>query len=73
LIYHLNTKARADVNGRQVLKILEKAGWQVARIRGSHHRMTKGGAATTVPIHGAKDLDPKVLRNIERDTGVKLR
>ncbi|MGD0400893.1 MAG: type II toxin-antitoxin system HicA family toxin [Syntrophobacteraceae bacterium] len=56
-----------------MLKILEKAGWQVARIRGSHHRMTKGGAATTVPIHGAKDLDPKVLRNIERDTGVKLR
>ncbi|MHC1726038.1 MAG: type II toxin-antitoxin system HicA family toxin [Syntrophobacteraceae bacterium] len=54
------------------MKILEKEGWRLARIRGSHHRMIKGKAFTTVPVHGSKDLDPKVLRNIERDTGVKL-
>jgi predicted RNA binding protein YcfA (HicA-like mRNA interferase family) len=35
--------------------------------------MAKGDLKTTVPVHGAKDLDPKVIRNIERDTGIKLR
>lgn len=60
------------MNGKEVLKILKKHGWQVARTRGSHHRLVKGNAATTVPVHGAKDLDPKIIRNIERDTGVKL-
>ena len=73
MIYHLTANEGAAVNGRQVVKIMEKEGWRVVCIRGSHHRMVKGKAVTTVPVHGAKDLDPKVLRNIERDTGVKLK
>lgn len=47
------------MNGKQILKILRREGWQVVRVTGSHHRMAKGNLRTTVPVYGAKDLDPK--------------
>lgn len=60
------------MNGKQVIKILEKQGWKVLRIHGSHYRLAKGEKRTTVPIHGIRDLGKGLLAAIERQTGVKL-
>ncbi|GKT08569.1 type II toxin-antitoxin system HicA family toxin [Desulforhabdus sp. TSK] len=61
------------MNGKQIIKILESEGWRVIRVNGSHHRMAKDSARTTVPVHGARDVHPKTLAQIEKDTGVKLK
>jgi predicted RNA binding protein YcfA (HicA-like mRNA interferase family) len=67
LIYYLL------VNGKQLIKILEKNGWEVLRSSGSHYRLGKGEARVTVPVHGARDIGPGLLNAIEKQTGVKIR
>ena len=45
------------VRGSQVVGALEKAGFAVARINGSHHIMRHpDGRRTTVPVHAAGGL-----------------
>jgi predicted RNA binding protein YcfA (HicA-like mRNA interferase family) len=61
------------MNGKQVITKLNQHGWQVLRIRGSHHQLGKADLRTTVPVHGKQDLGIGIIKKIERDTGVKLR
>ena len=54
--------------GRSIIAALEKAGFVVTRIRGSHHRLQHpDGRATTVPVHGAEIIGPGLLSKIIRD------
>ena len=56
------------IRGSQVVKALEKAGFAVARITGSHHIMRHpDGRNTTVPVHGGRDIRPGTLRSVLRD------
>lgn len=61
------------MNAKQILKKLQAEGWQVLRQEGSHIRLGKGDARTSVPLHGTKDLKPGTLASIERQTGMKLK
>jgi predicted RNA binding protein YcfA (HicA-like mRNA interferase family) len=61
------------MNGKQVIAKLKAAGWRVDRINGSHHVMTKDGAAVPVPVHGTRDMGAGLLAAIARQTGVKLK
>ena len=61
------------MNGPDIIKRLKAEGWTVLRQDGSHVRMGKGTARTTVPVHGKHDLRPGTLASIERQTGIKLR
>lgn len=61
------------MNGKEVIKILEKYGWEVLRTSGSHHRLGNGSKRTTVPIHGKRDLGKGLIAAIEKQTGVKLK
>lgn len=60
------------MNGKQVIKALEKHGFQLIRVNGSHHILGNGSLRVTVPVHGSQDLKPGTLKNIERQAGVKL-
>jgi predicted RNA binding protein YcfA (HicA-like mRNA interferase family) len=57
----------------QVLRALEKAGWQVHRQRGSHVSMHKEGVPflITVPLH-RRDLPRGTLRDIIKDAGLTV-
>lgn len=61
------------VSGKEVVKALTKAGFEVQRQKGSHvHLFKKTGGKilrVTVPVHGNKDLNPFVLRSIIRQAG----
>ncbi len=61
------------VSGKDVLKALLKAGFQVQRQKGSHVHLFKQSEdkmlRVTVPVHGNKDLNPFVLRSIIRQAG----
>ena len=62
------------MDGKTVIKILQKAGWHHVSTHGSHHKMRKKGAPPIiVPVHGKRDLKPGTLHNIEKVTGIKLK
>ncbi|QDZ39646.1 type II toxin-antitoxin system HicA family toxin [Euhalothece natronophila Z-M001] len=53
-----------SISGKEFAKILEKHGWHLLRVKGSHHIYCKPGQTTriSVPIHGNKDLKLGLLR-----------
>ena len=58
------------LTGAEVVRALERAGFVVVRISGSHHRMvhsTDAMRATTVPLHGGKTLKRGTLRGAGND------
>ena len=58
--------------GAKVVKALEKAGFDVVRVAGSHHRMAHlDGRRTTVPVHRT-DMKRGTLRNILRDCDLSV-
>ena len=62
-----------SVSGIRVVHALERHGFKVARINGSHHIMRHpDGRRTTVPVHAGRDIRPGTLRNILRDTGLSV-
>ena len=56
------------VNAREVIAVLEKLGFSLARQSGSHMiYKNSAGRRVTVPFHAARILHPKVLSSILRD------
>ncbi len=56
------------LSGKDLLWLLQKMGFVVVRINGSHHRLRHAdGRVTTVPIHGNADLPKGLLRKIIRE------
>lgn len=60
------------VSGKRMGRLLEERGWQLDRIKGSHHvyRNPETGRSVTVPVHGSADLKPGTQRSIMRDAGI---
>ncbi len=44
------------ISGKEMLKRYLKAGWELARVTGSHHQVRKDGQIETIPVHGNHDL-----------------
>jgi len=58
---------------REVIAILTRLGFVEARQRGSHKQFRHvDGRATTVPVHGKRDISPILLRRIARDVGLTI-
>ncbi|MCX5874401.1 MAG: type II toxin-antitoxin system HicA family toxin [Deltaproteobacteria bacterium] len=55
-----------SVTGGQLCRTLERNGWSLLRINGSHHIYGKTGSTTrlSVPIHGAKPLKRGLLLHL---------
>ena len=61
------------VSGRDLVRALERLGWQVERVKGSHHIMRHPDMARTtlsVPVHGNQTLPIGTLASILRDAQV---
>lgn len=53
------------VSGAAAIKALERAGFELARVSGSHHVMRHpDGRSVSVPVHRGRDLPKGTLRNI---------
>ncbi|MFM9937893.1 MAG: type II toxin-antitoxin system HicA family toxin [Hyphomicrobiaceae bacterium] len=62
-----------SITGREVIRALEKAGFVVSRIKGSHHRLihaTDASRATTVSVHKGRDLPRGTLGDIIEQAGL---
>jgi len=61
--------SRLRVRGRELIRALQRAGFSVIRIKGSHHFMRHAdGRATVVPVHAGETIGPGLLSQILRDT-----
>jgi predicted RNA binding protein YcfA (HicA-like mRNA interferase family) len=57
------------LKGREVIKILQEHGFEVTRVKGSHHFVRHpDGRCTVVPVHAGETLGPGLLLQILRDT-----
>jgi predicted RNA binding protein YcfA (HicA-like mRNA interferase family) len=64
-----------SLNARIVIRALERAGFQVIRVSGSHYRMrhrTNPSRQTTVPFHTSRDLPRGTLRDIIDQAGLTV-
>ena len=60
------------ITGREVMSALRKAGFEVARIKGSHHFVRHpDGRGTVVPIHAGETIGPGLLAAILRDSEIE--
>ena len=50
-----------------MLRFLERQGFELRRVNGSHHLMRKEDVQTVVPVHGNQNLKIGTLRGILRD------
>ena len=59
-------------SGKELVRLLQDHGWQVARIEGSHHIMTHPQYEETlsIPVHGSQSLKIGLIREILRITGI---
>uniref|UniRef100_UPI004048DD60 type II toxin-antitoxin system HicA family toxin n=1 Tax=Aliarcobacter sp. TaxID=2321116 RepID=UPI004048DD60 len=60
------------MDAKEVLKILKANGFIKKSQRGSHIKLVKDDKLVIVPDHGAKDIPIGTLKNMERQSGVKL-
>ena len=61
------------LSARQIIVVLEKAGFSLARQSGSHMiYKNSSGRRVTVPFHGATILHPKILKCIIRDADLSI-
>lgn len=58
------------MRGKDLLKLMQKNGWKVVRVNGSHHILEKDGKIETIPIHG-KDVPNGLLNAILKRHGLK--
>jgi predicted RNA binding protein YcfA (HicA-like mRNA interferase family) len=64
-----------DVNSKQVIRVVEKLGFEFIRQSGSSHavyRRNTDGRRTTIPIHGKKSLKRKTIKSICKDIGISI-
>ncbi|MGF1613235.1 MAG: type II toxin-antitoxin system HicA family toxin [Gammaproteobacteria bacterium] len=54
--------------GKQLITALNKAGFEVIRVKGSHHFLRHtDGRSTVVPVHAGETIGPGLLSRILRD------
>jgi len=57
-----------SIAGREFARMIERRGWQLLRVSGSHHIYGKTGSVVrlSVPIHGNRPLKAGLLRHLAK-------
>lgn len=56
------------LKGKELIRALQRAGFEVVRIRGSHHYLKHpDGRATVIPVHAGETIGPGLLNAILHD------
>ncbi|WP_046476800.1 type II toxin-antitoxin system HicA family toxin [Candidatus Filomicrobium marinum] len=65
-----NPHASLEFNSRKLLRLLQKDGWVITRINGSHHTLKKKGVKHPIIfVHPKKDLPIGLVKRIYKDAG----
>ena len=62
-----------QVSGRELARILQRRGWILARVHGSHHIFTMAGRREriVIPLHGNRPLKKGLLRSLMKIAGLQ--
>lgn len=60
------------VSGEQVVRALQRAGFEIRGQRGSHVKLRKGEVTVVIPVHSSRDIRRGTLRGILRDAGLTI-
>lgn len=58
------------VSGKEMCRILERKGWMLLQVRGSHYKYSYGQVRIVVPVHGNQSLKPELQRAIMKQAGI---
>jgi predicted RNA binding protein YcfA (HicA-like mRNA interferase family) len=60
------------LSGKEFAKLVERHGWQLLRVHGSHHIYGKTGSPTrlSIPIHGTQSLKLGLLAHLAKQAGL---
>ena len=61
-----------QISGKNLVWILQRRGWSLVRVTGSHHVLTKAGAQEriVVPVHANQPLKIGLLRSLLKVAGL---
>lgn len=61
-----------SVSGKDFARVLERHGWQLLRVQGSHHIYGRAGSIVriSVPIHGNQTLKTGLLRHLMKAANI---
>lgn len=61
-----------SASGRQLAKAVERAGWTLLRVNGSHHIYGRSGSVVrlSIPVHGNQMLKAGLLKHLMNLAGV---
>jgi predicted RNA binding protein YcfA (HicA-like mRNA interferase family) len=61
-----------SVTGKEFAKALERHGWSLLRVQGSHHIYGRAGSDVrlSVPVHGNQALKTGLLRHLMKMAGL---
>ncbi|MFM9269002.1 type II toxin-antitoxin system HicA family toxin [Halomonas elongata] len=72
LFEDVEAQTEEGVNSRDLIKELEADGWQLDRIRGSHHLFRHPSKPGTILVpHPKKDMPPGTVNSIRKSAGLK--
>ena len=61
-------------DGRRFIKILRKFGFEVVRVKGSHHFLKHpDGRVTVVPVHGKENIGIGLFYKILKDCEITMK
>jgi len=60
------------ISGPELCRKLERAGWTLKRVRGSHHIYAKTGEKKilSVPVHGHQTVKPGLATRLGKDANI---
>jgi predicted RNA binding protein YcfA (HicA-like mRNA interferase family) len=61
-----------SISGKAFCKIVERQGWVLKRVTGSHHIYVKAGITVilSIPVHSNRDLPIGTLKGLLKDAGL---
>jgi len=63
------------ISGKELIRVLEKNGWSLLRVTGSHHVYGKAESIVrlSVPVHGNRALKVGLLHHLLKSAGLSER
>jgi len=61
------------LSGKELTRIVERHGWQLLRVHGTHHIYGKPGSVVrlSIPVHGTKPLKVGLLKHLLKMAGLE--
>ena len=62
-----------EISGKAFARAIERHGWKLLRIAGSHHIYGKDGSIVrlSIPVHGNKPLKTGLLRHLMKQAEIE--